>query len=274
MFCPKCGNNLPDGSTLCETCGAVIPAAGGDPIGAPGETYAPPVAASNYPMGSLSDAWQLLSKDFGSFILAALIVVVSQIVISMIINMISAIPLAVMIASTARDSSPGALLSIVAGAARLAGAFIGKVVCVPFAIGFAYYILKKVRGQNPEFNDLFSGFTKFLVPSIITDIVVNILIFIGTILCILPGVVIALATAFWYFFIADGETQFMNALKGSYELVLSNTWMNLVFMLVLGLINVIVGVPTCGLGLLVSLPFTTIAAALVYDRMKRIGMTA
>src|SRR5437764_175549 len=67
--------------------------------------------------------------------------------------------------------------------------------CVPLIggaliAGFHFYFLKKLMGRQAEFADLFKGFN-FFVPTLVASILIGLFSFLGSLLCIIPGLVIA-----------------------------------------------------------------------------------
>jgi hypothetical protein len=273
MFCPKCGNTIPDGSTTCEACGASIPGAESAPPD--GGAYQPPVTSgANYPLGSISDAWNLVSKDLGEYILATLIVFAASCFITFVVRMIISLPASFFMASMmGRDGTPNPIALMFAAIVGVGNFFISAAISAPFHTGYAYFILRKVRGQRPALGDVFAGFTQFLVPSILAGIVVSLITSIGMLLCFIPGILAAIALMFVYFIIADGESQFMNAIMRSKDIVMTSFGNYILYGIVIFLV-VAAGVIACGVGVLVSAPVAMAAVALVYEHSKGSTMSA
>ena len=56
--------------------------------------------------------------------------------------------------------------------------------------GFHIYTMKKIMGRPAEFGDLFKGFN-FFIPTLVAAILIGVFTCIGTLLCIIPGLVVA-----------------------------------------------------------------------------------
>lgn len=105
------------------------------------------------------------------------------------------------------------------------------------------YMAEYVKSETKEVNSsaVWSNFGKVILPLFICQIVYIICVTIGTILCIIPGIFIAISCAFYsYTYIVEEET-IIGSLKRSYELVKGNFWITFGFGLVIGIVVSIIG---------------------------------
>src|SRR5258708_35926683 len=56
--------------------------------------------------------------------------------------------------------------------------------------GFHIYTMKKLMGRQAEVGDLFKGFS-FFIPTLVASLIIGVFTFAGTLLCIIPGLVVA-----------------------------------------------------------------------------------
>ena len=98
-------------------------------------------------------------------------------------------------------------------------------------------------------------------------ILLGIATFIGLLLCILPGLLVAFFGSFFVYFILDQNLGAIDALKASFNFVKDN-FGNLLLLLVLTMIAIFVGALLCGLGLFVAIPVTVIAQAYAYKVLR------
>lgn len=142
----------------------------------------------------------------------------------------------------------------------------GSLLIGPFMLGLFRMALDASRGRKIEFADGFYGFNNFL-PAFLVGLLVTIFSTIGAILCILPGLFVALI--YWpvYCFLYDDRLDFWPAMEKSRQFVMANfgQWA-LLFVVVIGL-NIL-GAMACGVGMLVTVPMTLIATALAYDAQR------
>jgi uncharacterized membrane protein len=68
--------------------------------------------------------------------------------------------------------------------------------------GFHFYFLKRILGRATDFADLFKGFN-FFIPTLVASLIIGLFVFAGTLLCIIPGLVVAAMYKFTYLFIID-----------------------------------------------------------------------
>jgi hypothetical protein len=139
---------------------------------------------------------------------------------------------------------------------------------VPFLLqgattaGFQIACRKSLRGQKPSLADLFEGF-QFFVPTLLAHLVISILVFIGLLFFIIPGLVIAAMYNFTYLFVVDKRMDLGAAMRASHAVVKQDYFGYTMFMIALGLLN-IAGFLCLIVGLLVTVPITFAALTVAY----------
>jgi uncharacterized membrane protein len=128
--------------------------------------------------------------------------------------------------------------------------------------GFQGACLKRLRGQNPEVGDLFTGF-QFFGSTLGAHVVISILAFIGVLLFIIPGLVVLAMYNFTYLFIVDKQMDMGTAMRASHAVVKQDYFGYTMFVIALGLLN-IAGVLCLFVGLLVTVPITFAAISVAY----------
>jgi len=238
----------------------------GAPHPPPGGGYAAPgqPAHAGGPWFSVGDAigfgWKRFWANPGPWILAALIFLVINALFSWIsggfdnvtdyrasdlddLNVVGALGLTFV----------GVLLSIV-----------GVVLSYLIAAFYSRGALDETQGRRPDVAAFFriSNVGNVLLAAFL----VAVMTIVGTILCILPGIAVAIFSAFVYYFALDKEQDAITAIKSSFSLVSKN--FGSVFLLLLALLGInIVGFLVCFVGLLVTIPLSYIAVAYAYRRL-------
>jgi uncharacterized membrane protein len=87
------------------------------------------------------------------------------------------------------------------------------------------------------------------------------------VLCILPGLAVALLTIFSVLFVIDRNLSPIDAIKASFELVKANLVPVLLTWLALAAI-VMVGAIVCGIGLIVAIPVAALLEVYAYRRLS------
>jgi len=131
--------------------------------------------------------------------------------------------------------------------------------------GFHIYTMKKMTGRRADFADLFKGFNYF-IPTLVATLLIGVFTFIGTIFCIIPGLVVAAALKFTYLFIVDKRMDFWPAMQASHAVVKQDYFGFTMFLILAFLVNVL-GLLCCVVGLLVTVPLTIAAITVAYKEI-------
>jgi uncharacterized membrane protein len=120
----------------------------------------------------------------------------------------------------------------------------------PLVAGFHIICIRKIFGGKFDIGDLFKGF-QFFLPALLAALVSGIFIGIGTLLCLIPGLVVAAMYMFVYLFIVDKKQDYF----GFTMLVLAGIGLSLV------------GVLLCLVGVLVTIPIYFAAITVAYKEV-------
>lgn len=130
------------------------------------------------------------------------------------------------------------------------------------SLGVVYMGIRAVDGQTLHISDLFARFRYFFY-NFIGQILYSLIILVGLILLIVPGIIWGLRYCLYPYFIADKKVGPIQALKMSAEATQGAKWDLFKFMLVAILIG-LAGVLVFAVGILVAMPVITIATAAIY----------
>ena len=131
--------------------------------------------------------------------------------------------------------------------------------------GFHIFTMKKLMGRQAEFADLFKGFNYF-VPTLVASLVIGLFVFGGTLLCIIPGLVLAAMYKFTFLFIVDKRMDFWPAMQASHAVVKNDYFGFTMFLLLMALVNLL-GFICCIIGAFVALPVTFAAITAAYKEL-------
>ena len=116
--------------------------------------------------------------------------------------------------------------------------------------------LKIADGDKPEAAELFA--TDKIVPTLVTAAIVMFGTYVGLLLCILPGIIFGIFTAFSLYFLIDKNLEPVAAIKASFNFVKDNIG-QLILLFLASFAAIIVGALLCGIGLLVAIPVVILA---------------
>jgi uncharacterized membrane protein len=174
--------------------------------------------------------------------------------------------LLVVLPAIANELDPDAA-ALLASLLPAGGGLVLALIGLYLAGGFVTLALKAARGQPTGFGDLFSGgryFGRFLVMGILYGI----LVFIGSLLCIIPGYILQYGLSLAAFLIVDQDQSGVDSLKRSWEMTKGHKVSIFIFNLI-GIAVMIAGELACLIGvLLVSVPMFLIGNAYIYLRIK------
>lgn len=231
--------------------------------GAPPPPPPPGVGAGGYDaVESIKYGWSKFSKNPGPFIAAAAIVLVIGGLFSFLGQMV-ADAIFNTTPHTTVDSTTGAVT--VDGGGTFAGfmasalvSFVSQVISALAIAGLLKMAFDVVDGRAPDVGSMLQGWDK--VQLLIASVLTSLLTAIGIVLCILPGIVVAVLTGFTTAMVVDRKLGAVDAIKASVDFVRSNVGAVLLWIL-LAFVCAVVGTIACVVGLLVALPVIMISQA-------------
>ena len=98
------------------------------------------------------------------------------------------------------------------------------------------------------------------------SLLIGVFTFAGTLLCIIPGLVVAASLKFTYLFIVDKRMDFWPAMQASHAIVKQDYFGFTMFLILAFLVNVL-GLLCLVVGLLVTIPMTIAAITVAYKEL-------
>lgn len=147
----------------------------------------------------------------------------------------------------------------------IVGELIYAWITLPVAMGLFAISLDRVAGGEVSNDRLFLFFpqaTRLLV----TTVLMTLLIFVGYVLLVVPGLYLSVAYLFVLPLLVQRELGMLDALEVSRKAITHRWFTVLGILLVLALINVIGAIPL-GIGLIWTIPWTMLAMGVMYQRI-------
>lgn len=165
------------------------------------------------------------------------------------------------------------VLFIVAGLiVGVAGFFSLGILLPPLVIGLIRLTQKRMKGEEAAFGDVFSlGFPSFL-PALLAGILIGLGVFVGMILLVIPGILVAIVTTFTFHFIAYDNDSFIDAIKNSFNLVKENFVPALLIIIIVGALNSVGGM--IAIGTLFTFPFGMVVMTVAFEELRGGGASA
>jgi uncharacterized membrane protein len=140
--------------------------------------------------------------------------------------------------------------------------------CIMFIIGGAIYvgvnraILGMLAGRPPTVGMMFEGFDR-MGQAFLAHLVVGLLVGLGILFCIVPGVILGLMWMFFSLILAETDLDFWPAMEASADLTAGYRW-PLFCLMMANLVVILLGVMACGVGIFVAEPVVFTSMALAY----------
>lgn len=179
------------------------------------------------------------------------------------------------------------LLGIIAGALSLlpsplgmqtsgdgpgGGNLLFSIVSPVLSAGFYIVAFQIARNRPKSFGDFFKGFNKFL-PLFLLALVSGILIALGMVLLIIPGIYLAVSYLFAQPLVIDKNLGFWEAMETSRRLITKKWFSFFGLVLLLALLN-LAGLIVLGVGLLVTAPWSSCIVAAAYEDIVGLNSVA
>ncbi|MEI8078096.1 MAG: DUF4339 domain-containing protein [bacterium] len=205
---------------------------GGHDAGAAGTPCCQPPVPGDIRIGEcLSRSWELLKADPKMVIGGTAMVVLIQVLLGFIPVL-------------------GSIASMI-----LNGVFMG---------GLYAFFLKKIRGEAVAFEDVFAGFKVALVPLILTGLVSSVLTGLGLLLCLIPGIYLAVCWIFAIPLVMDRKLPFWDGMELSRKTI-SQHWLAFFLLGVVAGLVALAGALACIVGLFVTIPLSIGMIAYAYE---------
>ncbi len=223
--CPHCGEALEPGSLFCGNCGFKVEAPGAAPGGSP-PPYVP--GSGKPPGGYLRGGWHLFKQYPGGFIGFAALTLLIQLGL-------------------------GSLPKV---------GWIVNFIDYPLLFGFAAVSVRLRQGQPPIFSDFFEGFKNF-VTLLLLGLLTKVLVIIGLVVLIVPGIYLAVGYILAPWFVLDRKVDFWEAMELSRRTV-QRHWFHFFGLVLLLLLINLLGALLLFFGLLVTIPLSWCALTAAY----------
>jgi uncharacterized membrane protein len=219
---------------------------------------------------AFSWAWNKFSKNAAPLIVATLIY---GVIVGVLYGIIYAVALLLAPDPVSYYDSSGSGFSYSYsagfGAASFAVLVLGGLVLVVLigAIQSAYLgaLLDIANGEQVAIGSFFKP--RNVGSVVLGALIVGVLVSIGYVLCVLPGLAVAIFTIFTTILIVERNLAPIDAIKASIDIVKANFVQVLLVWLIFGVITT-VGSLLCGIGLIVAVPVATLFLVYAYRKLS------
>jgi uncharacterized membrane protein len=148
----------------------------------------------------------------------------------------------------------------------------GILVVGPVQYGMAFAYLKAARGDKLEIKDMFEAFRNYW-NAVLASLFVGVIIFIGFILLIVPGIIFACKLAFTPYLVVDRKMAVMEAIEESWRMTGGHAW-KVFFIGLLSIPICIAGLLCFCVGIIISIMWINLAFASLYHAVSSSGKSS
>jgi uncharacterized membrane protein len=228
---------------------------------------APPGGAPYNAVDAIKYGWAKFTKSPGTILVPGLVFLLSVFVVEGVVQFVVRASLLDTHTCTKTvlgqridngQCGPGFVANLFANAL---GSFVASILVAALGAGLIKCALNLVDGREVNAGDVFGYITR---PNVLgAAALLGVATFVGTLLCILPGIVVQFLTAFTMFFVVDKDQGAVEAIGSSVRFMASR-WGDTLLFVILGFVTILVGVIACLVGVFVAAPVVVIAAAYTF----------
>jgi uncharacterized membrane protein len=214
---------------------------------------------------AFSYAFEKFKANWGPLVVITLVVIAASFVVQLLSNLIfgALTPDATIDPVTGQIEGSG--FFGIAMILSLLGSALTYVVSLVVQAGIIKGALALTRNEPLSIGTAFNGINWGQV--IAASLITGALIFIGLVLCIIPGIVAIFFTWFTLYFVIDRNMPAIEAIKASVSMVRANIG-NLILLFLASIAAYIVGACLCGVGLLVAIPVVILAQVYTFRTLN------
>ncbi|MCB0895079.1 MAG: hypothetical protein H6529_17985 [Nocardioides sp.] len=231
---------------------------------------APPGGASGYSVGNaFSYGWNKFTANVGQILLAVVIlvgvIIVLQVIGYLIGQAVACDPKVEFTDNGIKTEDCGGVF-VAQNIVSWLFSLISWVISMIIGAGIVRAALDITEGRQLEASTILKPHK--LGDVIIASVVIGVATFIGFILCVIPGLLVAFFTSYTLYFLMDRqEMKAMDAIRASFDFTKNNAG-NVILWFLISLVAWFVGALLCGVGLIVALPVVLIGTAYTYKTLN------
>ena len=145
----------------------------------------------------------------------------------------------------------------------------GILVVGPVGYGVAFAYLKAARGDQLKVKDMFGAFRNYW-NAVLACLLVDVIIFVGLVLLIVPGIIFACKLVFTPYLVVDRKMDVIEAVKESWRMTNGHAW-KAFFIGLLAILVSIAGLICFGVGIIVAIMWISLAFASLYYAVSLSG---
>ncbi len=140
-------------------------------------------------------------------------------------------------------------------------------IAMPIKMSTSWVFLKVARGDKFEFVDMFAVFNRNYLNAVVGGVLYLVLIMVGVVLLIIPGIIVLIRLSFVDYLIIDKKMKAWDAIRKSWQMTRGHSW-KLFGMLLLSILIVILGLLLLIIGVIPAIAWILSSYAVLYNSIS------
>lgn len=218
-------------------------------------------------VATFTDALETIKQNPAEAIGGAMAIMFVTVIVNLVLALIQGVIVGILSAAMSQTGSEAAMYGVMAIQVGLQLISTVILIIIQGVLSGGYYImwLRMVRGEEVSFNN-FMDVKPFILPLVLTTLLMQLCIMGGMLLLIVPGIIISLGIWVAPMVVLDKNLSPVDAIKGAWRI--TDGYKVDIFLLgiLMTIVNVI-GVIPCGLGLIITIPLSLGAMVSFYNQI-------
>jgi uncharacterized membrane protein len=218
-------------------------------------------------VATLTDALETIKQHPAEAIGGAMAIMFVTVIVNVILALIQGVIVGILSAAVSQTGSETAMYGVMAIQVGLQLISTIILVVIQGVLTGGYYImwLRMVRGEEVSFNN-FMDVKPFILPLVLTTLLVQLCIFGGMLMLIVPGIIISLGIWVAPMVVLDKNLSPVNAIKGAWRIT-DGYKMDIFLLGILMTVVNFIGMIPCFLGLIITIPLSLGAMVSFYNQI-------
>ena len=240
-----------------------------DLLGFSSDGTQPPSGRGVWPLdvgATLSRAWELVQPNIAAGAIGFLALMAINFAVSLPLTVVQTFLQAAVASIQGENAQLAATVLVVL--LQIVSAIIGQFVGGFVYVGMAHGTYRLITTEQVSVGDFLPFQGDLILRAGAAQIAMLVAVLAGTCAFVVPGVILSLGLVLWPFAMVTERLGPIDALKRSWELTDGYKIQILVWIIAVGLLNIVVSIPTCFLAMFVTLPVFWTGFALMFEGLR------
>lgn len=240
-----------------------------DLLGFSSDGTQPPSGRGVWPLdvgATLSRAWELVQPNAVAAAVGFLALMAINFAVSLPLSLVQGFLQAAV--ASIQDENVQVAATILVVLLQIVSAIVGQFVGGFVSVGMAHGTYRLITTEHVSVGDFLPFQGELILRAGAAQILMLFAVLAGTCALVVPGIILSLGLVMWPFAMVTERLGPVDALKRSWELTDGYKIQIFVWMLAMGILNIVVSIPTCFLAMFVTLPVFWTGFGLMFEGLR------